>query len=126
MKKPLSIVILSYVAEQPATAFPIKEFILEDGKPEECVRQIAELESAGLIDAAIWKNNVGRPTGAVIRGMTLEGRAYLDKWREESHAANPIRKAGRWTRDMVFLAIGLLIGGALTKLGEYLIEKVLP
>jgi hypothetical protein len=127
MKKPLSIAILSYVAKQPASAFPIQEFTNEDadGTPEECFRQIAELEEAGLLSAAIARDNMGRPFHAVIRGMTVEGRNYLAKWTEETISANPFRKATRWTRDMIFLAIGIVLGGALTKLGELLIEKLL-
>lgn len=127
MKKPLSIAILSYVAEQPASAFPIKEFTIEDadGTPEECVRQIAELEEVGLLSAAIVRNNMGRPIHAVIRGMTIPGRAHLENWNQETAAANPIRKATRWTRDVVILGIGLVLGGGLAKLGELLIEKFL-
>jgi hypothetical protein len=131
MKKPLPIAILSYVASQPPEKFPIQEFTIEDadGTESECIRQIAELEAAGLLSAAIWRDNMGRPAKAAIRGMTIEGRAHLATWEAETIQANPIRKAGRWTRDMVMVAIGAILMGLFPKVSEYLwrfLERFLP
>jgi hypothetical protein len=118
MKKPLGIAILSYVGAQPPENFPIQEFTIQDSDatPEEVLAEIALLNGAGLLSAAILRDNKGRPLQVAIRSITLQGRDHLESWIDNRKKQNPIHKVWVW---MIAL-IGVLLASMLTESGKHL------
>jgi len=120
MKKPFSIHILEYVAAQPLSKFPIQADA--EGTSDELLQEISRLEQAGLLEAHVNLDEQGRPCAVVITGITFEGKSHQEEWLTDAKTNRPLRKASRWSRDMLLLGIGFVLGGCLTKFGEYLFE----
>jgi hypothetical protein len=120
MKVPLNITVLEYLVCQDASIFPIQHTQLPDfGVVEvELLHEIAKLERAGYIDARVVHGNAGEPALAAITRVTLQGDNYLESWKEKTKAKSPLRKMSRWS----VLGVGLVLGGVLTKSGEFLFE----
>jgi len=116
MKNDLVVHILEHIRNGGEGEIPPCEGQSNDEVLEECCRLI----DAGYLRGKPFPSARGVYRGAGITGITRQGIEYLEKRKEELKARNPARKFWKGTREAAIFCTGAVVGGLLTKFGEFL------